>query len=157
MLGQLAYGAFERAIKRDDAAFAYAEDFSVRATGREATDELLPRMELARLEARGKWRTLIDLHDAAKARGERDNGYLNHVSYQVYRKCDDREAMATCVGWMAEVVAEEPTFDYLDTYAFLLHKYGDHARAAEYAARAIEAGEREGRKTDGLKQLLEQD
>ena len=156
LMSTLAYAAYERAIARDTpAAFADADAFATRAIGAEATADMREGVELRRLAAQGEWRALVDRHAEAKARGERDNGYLNHVSWQVYEKCDDRGAMATCLEWMAEVVAAEPTFDYLDMYARLLHKYGDNERAAVYVRQAIEAGEREGRKTDGLEALLE--
>jgi thiol-disulfide isomerase/thioredoxin len=151
----LVSGRFRRAIaSKDPAHYAAALSFAKAHMSQDWLDDILPSVELDYLKAQGKWDEVFATYRAMKENGEMDNGYVNHFSYQVYKECNDPRVIADCTAWMKEVVSEEPTFDYLDTYAFLLYKGGDYATAKEVARRAIEAGREEDRKTSGLEKLI---
>jgi len=147
---------FGRAVKADDeAAFARAKAFAEEQFGAEKAEEMAASYEVDILQARGEWKKVLAYYQDLKEAGEMDNGYVNHFSWQVYEECDDPEVMATCVAWMRKVVAEEPEFDYLDTYARLLHRAQGKSAAESVIQEAITAGKAEGRKTGGLEKLLE--
>jgi len=154
--GYVSMMKFDRAVKADDeVAFAQAKAFAEEQFGAKEAEEIAASYEVDILRARGEWKKVLAYYQDLKEAGEMDNGYVNYFSWGVYEECDDPEVMATCVAWMRKVVAEEPEFDYLDTYARLLHR-AEGKSAAESAIReAIAAGKAEGRKTGGLEKLLE--
>ena len=154
--GMVSMMKFDRAVKADDeAAFAQAKAFAEEQFGAEKGAEMAASYEVDILQARGEWKKVLAYYQNLKEAGEMDNGYVNYFSWQVYKECDDPEVMATCIAWMRKVVAEEPEFDYLDTYARLLHQAEGKSAAESVIQEAIAAGKAEGRKTGGLEKLLE--
>jgi len=154
--GRVSSMKFNRAVEADDeAAFAQAKAFAEEQFGAEEAEEMAASYEVDILKARGEWKKVLAYYQALKEAGEMDNGYVNYFSWGVYKKCDDPEVMATCLVWMREVVAEEPEFDYLDTYARLLLKAEGKNAAESVIREAIAAGKAEGQKTGGLEKLLE--
>jgi pentatricopeptide repeat protein len=148
-------GRFRRAMEYSDrgpydAAVAFAE----RSLSQEWLDDILPSFERDYLQAQGQWEEVFSLYREMKEKGEMSNGYVNHFCWQVYEDCDDQSVVESCVEWMKEVVEEEPAFDYLDTYAFLLYKSGDMDTARQVARRAIAVGKEEDRKTAGLEKMI---
>jgi hypothetical protein len=55
---------------------------------------------------------------------------------------------------MKEVVAKEPQYAYLDTYASILYKCGQLKDAEAWANKAIEAGKKSGDKVTSTEELL---
>ncbi|MEM1283009.1 MAG: thioredoxin family protein [Chlamydiota bacterium] len=154
--GRVSSMKFNRAVKADDeAAFAQAKAFAEEQFGTEEAEEMAASYEVDILQARGEWKKVLAYYQDLKEAGEMDNGYVNYFSWGVYEECDDPEVMATCVAWMRDVVADEPEFDYLDTYARLLHRAEGKSAAESVIREAIAAGKAEGRKTGGLEKLLE--
>ncbi len=49
---------------------------------------------------------------------------------------------------------KEPTYTYLDTYAFLVSKLGNKKETKRVTLLAIKAAEKENKKTDKLKKLI---
>ena len=147
---------FARAVKaNDEAAFARAKNFAEEQFGAVEAAEMAASYEVDILRARGEWKKVLSHYRTLKEAGKMDNGYINHFSWQVYKECDDPKVLATCLAWMREVVAEEPEFDYVDTYARLLHRAEGKSAAEVVIRQAIALGKAEGRKTDGLENLLE--
>ena len=68
------------------------------------------------------------------------NSQLNSACWTLYLKCDDRAHLDWAVGVMEDVIAEEPTCMYVDTYAALLFKTGHYDEAEQQALRAIDIG-----------------
>ncbi|MEL6357777.1 MAG: thioredoxin family protein [Bacteroidota bacterium] len=154
--GLISMMKFDQAVKADDeAAFARAKAFAEEQFGAEEAEEMAASYKVDILQARGEWKKVLAYYQDLKEAGEMDNGYVNYFSWGVYEECDDPEVMATCVAWMRDVVADEPDFDYLDTYARLLHRAEGKSAAEPVIRRAIAAGKAEGRKTGGLEKLLE--
>ncbi|MEM6770921.1 MAG: hypothetical protein AAF597_10080, partial [Bacteroidota bacterium] len=148
-------GKFRRALdtgSQED--FDKAASFVNEQLGKARAEEMLPEYEILFLEAQGKWYEAFTRYETMKANGEMDHGYINHVSWGAYKKCDDQRVLEKCIDWMKAVVEEAPEFDYLDTYAFLLYKSGKKEQAKMTAKKAIEVGEAEGRKVTGLQKLL---
>lgn len=155
LLSFLTSGRFNRAIEQDNQAeFDQAIAFSKKALGEERTAEQLPSFERSYLEAQNKWAEVFELYKKMKDDDEMENGYINYFSWQVFKRCDDQEVIRKCLAWMKVVTDEEPEFDYLDTYAYLLYKSGDKAETKRVAQLAIEAGKLEDRITTGLEKLL---
>lgn len=151
-----AMNKFNQAVKAgDEAAFAQAKAFAEEQFGAEKAEEMAASYEVDILQARGEWKKVLAYYQDMKEAGEMDNGYVNYFSWGIYEECDDLEVMATCVAWMREVVAEEPSFNYLDTYARLLYKVEGKSAAESVIREAIAAGKAEDRKTGGLEELLE--
>jgi thiol-disulfide isomerase/thioredoxin len=149
-------GRFRQAMQHGDPShYDAAVDFARRSLSQEWLDDILPSFERDYLQAQDRWDEVFASYRQMKDDGEMSNGYINHFSYQVYKDCDDQSVIEGCLDWMKEVVRTEPTFDYLDTYAFLLYKAGDHATAKQIAERALEAGKEEGRKTSGIEKLID--
>lgn len=154
--GWVAMIKFDQAVEADDeAAFARAKAFAEEQFGAEEAEEMAASYEVDILQARGEWKKVLAYYQDLKEAGEMDNDYVNYFSWGVYEECDDPEVMATCVAWMRDVVADEPEFDYLDTYARLLHRAEGKSAAESVIREAIAAGKAEGRKTSGLEKMLE--
>lgn len=154
--GYVSMVKFNRAVKADDeAAFARAKAFAEEQFGAEKAEEMAASYEVDILQVRGEWKKVLAYYQDLKEAEKMDNGYVNYFSWGVYEECDDPEVTATCVAWMRDVVADEPTFNYLDTYARLLHRAEGKSAAESVIREAIAAGKVEGRKTGSLEKLLE--
>ena len=156
LIYSFAGGKFDRAIAQNDQS-KYAEAIEFVKTGlrKEWADDVISSHEKEFLMAQNKWDQVFTINQVLKDQGELSNGYINHFSWQVYKKCDDQKVIKDCLEWMKEVTTQEPEFDYLDTYAYLLYKSGDKQNAKRIAQLAIEAGKREDRKTTGLQKLVD--
>jgi len=84
-----------------------------------------------------------------------NSSMLNQMAWTIYEKSNDQTSVQKALEWMKKVVADEPGYAYLDTYAALLYKNGQKEEALDHAARAIAAGEAEGVQTDDTMALLE--
>jgi len=152
----LALGKFQRACKaKNDTTYQAAVRFVEQNLSEEWVADVLPSAEKQYLIAKGKWGEVFRIYEKMKQNGEMDNGYINHFSWQVYKECDDPEVIKNCIGWMKDVTEEEPSFDYLDTYTFLLYKAGDTAVAKAAAEMTITAGKAAERRVSHLEKLLE--
>lgn len=152
----IASGKFVRAISENNSAkYDQAVDFANQALSPESVEEIVASFEIEYLKGQNKWDEVLELYMKMKEAGEMDNGYINYFSYGVYENCDDQNVIKTCLEWMKNVVEDEPSFDYLDTYAFLLYKAGNKQLAKEITSQAIAVGRQEDRKTGGLEKLLE--
>lgn len=151
----LGVGKFKRAIAQNSQTeYDKAVAFVKNGLSKKWTDDILPSFERKFLMAQNRWDKVFALYEQMKNAGEMSNGYINHFSWQVYKDCDDQEVIKKCIGWMKAVTDEEPEFDYLDTYAFLLYKAGDNSAAKQTAQLAIEAGKADDRNTKGLEKLI---
>ncbi|MEN0005630.1 MAG: thioredoxin family protein [Bacteroidota bacterium] len=151
----LASGKFDAAIANKsqaefDAALVYAEQ----ALSKKWIADILPFFKMDMLKAQNKWTELFATYEQQKDNGELSNGYINHISWDVYKNCDDQAVIATCLDWMQEVTKQEPTYAYLDTYAFLAYKAGLKKEAKRIAALAIAAGKKEEVATDSMEELM---
>lgn len=147
---------FSAAVEnQDEAAFEAAKAFTEAEFGKEEAEKMATSFRRDLLQAQGRWREVTDEYRSLKEGEGMSNGYINHVSWQFFRECEDPEVLATWLGWMKQVVAEEPEFDYLDTYAWLLHKVEGKEAARPAIEAAIAAGKRDGRKTSKLEALLD--
>ncbi len=91
--------------------------------------------------------------DAIKA-GKMNDAAVNAAAWTLYEQCDDRTIITMAVGWMSKTVATSPTYAYLDTYAALLYKDGQHKLAEEYALKAIEKGKSDNEEVKSTEELL---
>ena len=95
----------------------------------------------------------VDEHIAKD--GYKNTEFINSISWNLYESCDDQASLKKATGWMEKVVAQEPTYALMDTYAALLYKTNQLKDAETWANKAIAAGEKSGDKTDSTKELLE--
>lgn len=128
--------------------------FAIRALGKDYTDDILPSFEIKRLKAQNKWKQVFEIYEITKDKGEMEGGTINHICWDVYKNCDDKEVNAKCINWMKELISNNPEFTYLDTYAFLLYKSENKEETKKVAKRAIEVGKQQGSNTKELEELM---
>ncbi|WP_417369555.1 thioredoxin family protein [Gelidibacter japonicus] len=151
----LTSGKFERAIKEKNRK-KYEEAVSFAKTGlsKEWTDDILPSFEKDYLKAQNKWNEVFEINKTLKDNGKFDNGYVNNFCWQVYQGCDDKEVIQKSLKWMEEVTDEEPTYEYLDTYAHLMYNSGNKSETKRIAQLAIEAAKKENEKSESMEELI---
>lgn len=147
--GKLDQAISEKNQKKYDEAVAFAKS----ALSKKWTDDILPKFEKDFLKAQNKWAEVFEINRNLKNKGEFDNGYINHFSWQVYEDCDDKEVIKNCLKWMKEVTDEEPTYAYLDTYAHLMFKSGNIKETKRIAQLAIEAAKKDNESTKNINKL----
>lgn len=151
----LTSGKFKTAIlEKDQLQYDEAIIFAKEALSKSWTDDILPSFEIDFLKAQNKWSTVFDIKNQLKNEGKFGSGEINHFCWDVYQNCDDMEVVKKCLSWMQEVVREDPSYAFLDTYAFLMYKSGDKIETKRIVEIAIEAAIKENKKTDHLKMLL---
>ncbi len=95
-------------------------------------------------------KTIIESEDGSNSNN------INAICWTLYENCDDQAILAEATTWMSTAVKAEPeNWMYLDTYAALLYKTGDMAKAEEYARKAIKNGEDIGEDVSATKELLD--
>jgi len=151
----LTVGKFRRAIaEKSQEKYAQSVAFAKATLSKRWTDDILPSFEIDLLKSQNKWDEVFEIYNTLKANGEMDNDYVNHFSWQVYKDCDDQKVIQKCLAWMKEVTDNEPTYQYLDTYAYLMYKSGDMVETSRIATLAVEAGKKEGDSTKSMQKLL---
>jgi len=65
---------------------------------------------------------------------------VNNYSWTLYENATDEKVLSIAIGWMSRVVAVDPLYMYLDTYAALFFKAGRYDEALTWADKAIEQG-----------------
>lgn len=93
--------------------------------------------------------------DVSKNEKLNDPGTLNQMAWTIYEKSTAPESVKNAIKWMEEVVAEDPKYAYLDTYAALLFKDNQKEKALQYAEMALAAGEAEEQKTEETQVLID--
>lgn len=157
MIYYLMLGKFDKAVKaKSQAKFDEATAYAKEVLSSESYENIIFSSRKKFLKALGKWDEVLEINKELKANGEFDNGWVNHFSWQVFKRCDDKKVISQCLSWMKEVTTEEPNYMYLDTYAFLLSKSGDLPEAKRIAEKAIAAAKVEGESTKDLEKLLQQ-
>ncbi len=81
--------------------------------------------------------------------------YLNELSWSIYEKTDDADAIAAAIDGMSKVVAlPDVDWAHVDTYAALLYKAGRLTEARAAAERAITRGTAQGADVSETEELL---
>ncbi len=107
-------------------------------------------------EKTGDWEGYTaEIESYIKVNGYEDHMMINNASWTIYEKVDDKKILKMAAGWMEQVVANQPKWMYLDTYAALLYKSGDLKQAEDVAVKAIETGKKEGQDVSETQKLLE--
>jgi thioredoxin-related protein len=83
-----------------------------------------------------------------------NHSHLNDLAWSLYEHCDNRDLLNMATTWMQPVIAKEPVYMYLDTYAALLHKTNRKEEAKKYALEAIETGKKSGADVSETEKLL---
>lgn len=76
-----------------------------------------------------------------------DPRQLNSISWTIYQKVDEPEANQMAESWAKRAVELDDSHSILDTYAHLLHKNGNSAKALEVEEKALAKAEAEGADT----------
>lgn len=105
--------------------------------------------------AQNKWLEVFRINEERKKSGDFSDESVNHFCWTVYKKCEDQQVMEKCASWMKELTDRKPEYAYLDTYAFLLYKMGNHEETRKIARLAIQAAKKENENSKGLEKLLE--
>jgi thiol-disulfide isomerase/thioredoxin len=152
----LIYGKFDRAIEAEskskfEEAISYAE---IAIEDKKTLKTILFNSQIDFLKKQDKWNEVFENYKIMKGNGEMSNGYVNHFSWQVYRNCTDKNVIKKCTNWMKEVVEKEPTYQYLETYAYLSNKSGDKKETKLIANLALKAAKKEGESTKSIEKLL---
>jgi len=112
-------------------------------------------------ERTGDWINYIEtLGSLIDLLGYDEHSLINNSCWTIYENVEDEALLKTAANWMKEVIDDQPTWMYLDTYAALLYKSGDLQKALKYADLAIEAGKNEEQKditsTEELRKKIEE-
>lgn len=152
----LIYGKFDRAIEDESKSkFEEAISYAEKAIDDKKTlKTILFNSQIDFLKKQDKWDEVFENYKTMKENGEMSNGYINHFSWQVYKDCNDQKVIKNCVKWMKELVDKEPTYQYLDTYTYLLHKSGNLKETKVIANLALKAAKKEGESTKSLEKLI---
>ena len=81
--------------------------------------------------------------------------FLNDRCWDIYERCDDSSVVASATGWMEKSSRLYPEYALLDTYAALLYKSGQFAKAEPVAEQAIAQGKKEEKDTAATEELLQ--
>ena len=146
---------FNEAIANNDREkYNLAVEFTKEALSQEWVDDILPGFEKDFLKAQGKWHEVFEINQRLKDNAQFSDGAINHFCWEVYKKCEDQKVIAECLVWMNEVTQRNPSYAYLDTYAFLLYKSNDKQKSKVVAEQAIEAAKRENQNPKLLEELI---
>ncbi len=92
-----------------------------------------------------KWDQLHEvLKNYLAKKGYKNTNFINEQCWAIYETCTDKTLLNAATSWMKQVVATEPEYKYLDTYAWLLYKTGNAKDAKVWANKAIAAGQAKG-------------
>lgn len=155
MMYLLASGKFDQAIsEKSQEKFDEAILYAKKALNRKSAENTLAYYEKEFLKVQNKWDSVFEINKHLKDNGKFDNEYINHFSWQVFKKCDDKKVIKKCLNWMKEVTKEEPIYAYLDTYAHLMFKIDNKEETMRIAQLAIEAAKKENRKAQETEELI---
>ncbi len=87
--------------------------------------------------------------------GYENTDYINSLSWDIYKGCEDKAVLQLAAKWMKEVVRHAPEYANMDTYAALLHKCGQKKDAETWAKKAIEIGKKNGSDITATEKLLQ--
>ena len=87
--------------------------------------------------------------------GSKDSLIVNEISWTLFEKSDNSDALKKAEKIMAEVITKVPEFATLDTYAAILYKNGNNKDAIKYAEKAIEYAKKSNQDYSATLELLE--
>ena len=87
--------------------------------------------------------------------GYENTSMINNYSWEIYKKCEDQNAILKASVWMKKVIETDPQYMHLDTYAALLYKSKNYKEAKIYAKKAIKTGKKSKEDVKETKELLE--
>jgi len=88
--------------------------------------------------------------------GTDDHMSINNKCWEIYESKAPKNIVELACNKMNKVIAAEPKYMYLDTYAALLYKSGKKEEAKQWAQKAITAGKSEGTETESTEKLLKE-
>jgi thioredoxin-related protein len=100
------------------------------------------------------WKDYTALATRAAQEAATENAARNQYAWTIFENVDDKAALNAAREWMKKVVADEPLYAYIDTYAALLYKLGQNKEAEKQALRAIEVGTAANEDVEGTRELL---
>lgn len=149
------YARVDRAAEaRDSKAFKAAVDM-VPVHAQQDTAWLPLQLSLNYYEKTQDWKNYAaTVQDEINKRGYENAGVINGCAWMLYEACDDKATIAQATGWMETLCAKTDSYAYEDTYAALLYKKGDYAKAEEIALHAIDLGKAADEDVSGTETLL---
>jgi thioredoxin-related protein len=105
-------------------------------------------------EKTNDWKNFVASVDKAVENKVVGDGMLNEYSWNIYEKVDDKMAIDKAIEWMSKVVASNPKYEFMDTYAAILYKAGKYSEAEEFAKKAIETGKKDNQDVSTTENLL---
>ena len=103
-------------------------------------DKIIKRQELKMLMAENRWSEALKLFTELKISGGKTDDEINSFCRSAMEKCRDNSILKQCAEWMKNITDKKPTFDFLDTYARLLYKFGKKKESKNTMAKAIQIG-----------------
>jgi len=159
-LGMLVHQQVNEAILRNDEAYLDSTLTWLRQESDTRPESIMGSPRLFRLrfyEETKRWKSLVAFlqEDIDDTHGGFDAGTLNNAAYLMYRECDDPACLAWAVRTMKSVSVKEPRWQFIDTYAHLLHKTGQRKEATRQAQRAMHLAVEAGDDPEASRVLLE--
>lgn len=110
--------------------------------------------EVSFLWAKEMWTQYATKIDTMLANDKASTNFMNSQCWNIYKKVDNKDLVKKATTWMEKVVEKEANYMYVDTYAAVLYKDKQYAKAEEQAVKAIEIGTKSGEDVKDTEALL---
>lgn len=105
-----------------------------------ANERYINLAKLRMLQAEGRWNDACTWLETLKKQGLATAEDIARFGQAVVNRCDNAAVQNKALQWMQAIVEENPDYENLQVYAWLLHKAGDKPKAVVIMKKAIEAG-----------------
>lgn len=123
--------------------------------GFERGEELHLTLELPYYERLENWNAYFNTAKSLVEKyKQKDDMFLNNVSWAIYEKCTDKSKLAEAEQWAKKSVEIKEEYYNLDTYASLLFRNGKKGEAVIAEKKAIDMAKSAGMDTHDLEQTL---
>jgi thioredoxin-related protein len=156
VLTRAVYGKAGEALKAKDYDKLMAALDLLSPLDEETQEQMAKNFKGRFYQTTGDWDAYVELYEADFKDGDMAEmaGMVNSISWTLYEGCDDKELLHKACKWMKEVVASEPSYAYLDTYAALCYKTGDLEMGHKWATKAIKVAKENDEDPKGTEELM---
>lgn len=103
-------------------------------------EEIVAPLKEKMLMSENRWPEALEMFTARKNKNTVGEAEINRFCWSAIEKSEDQGVLKKCGEWMKALVKKKTKYEYLDTYARLLHKLGDKTEAKSVMAKAIKLG-----------------
>lgn len=155
VLGGIASEKFSKAVaEKDEAEYEAAIKFAKQQLPSGDAAEYIKSYRLEMHIAMKQWKKAMHIIEERIRLETISESGINYFCWNVYEQCVEKKVIGDAVLLMKHIVAVNPSFATLDTYARLLSKDGNKEEAISAMKRAIEKGKANGEDTKESEEAL---